>query len=103
MKRSDKYPLYLCSYNILCIMHVPLIYLSEKRLHLQRPGYWVAGMDLVEGLKDLISWCTGSHHIWSLRRGEERRGVERRDNMLQTTCIHSHALPGGVSLIKYVS
>lgn len=54
-------------------MHKLLIYLSEKRLHLQRPACWVAGVDLVEGLKDLISWCAGSHHIWSLRRGEERR------------------------------
>lgn len=71
-------------------------YLSQERFHLQRPGCWVARMDLVEDLKDLIGWCTGSHHIGSLRRGEG-------DSMLQTTCIHSHALPGATPLIKYLS
>lgn len=52
------------------VKHMPLIHLSEKRLHLQRPGCWVAGMDLVEGLKNLVSRCAGSHHIWPLR-GED--------------------------------
>lgn len=75
-------------------MHVLLIYLSEERLHLQRPGCWVAGMHLVEGLEDLISWCTGSHHVRPLKRG---------DSMLQTTWIHRHDLPGGVSLMKCAS
>lgn len=32
-------------------------------------------MDLVEDLNDLICWCTGSHHIWSLKRAEEKRIV----------------------------
>lgn len=80
-------------------MPVPLIYLSEKRLHFQRPGCWVAWMDLVERLKDLIRWGTRSHHIWSLKQGDEKRG----ETVLQVSCIHSHALPEGVSLIKYVS
>lgn len=48
------------------------VYLSEKRLHLQGPGRWITGVDLVEGLKYLIGRRTGSHHIWPLK---ERRRI----------------------------
>lgn len=32
-------------------------------------------MDLVEDLDDLICRCTGSHHIWPLKRAEAERIV----------------------------
>lgn len=54
-------------------MYMLFMYLSKKRLHFQRPGCWVAGMDLVEGLKNLISWCAGSHHVWPLGRGDKSK------------------------------
>lgn len=39
------------------------LYLSEHGLHLHRPGYGVAGVDLVEHLEDLIGRCAGAHDV----------------------------------------
>lgn len=70
--------------------HAPLIYLSEKRLHLQRPGYWVGGVDFVEGLKDLIGRCAGSYHVRPLWED-----TERRDRVLKTDSVSfSHGVWG---------
>lgn len=44
------------------------LHLSEHRLHLCGPRCGVAGVDLVEGLHDLIGRRTGAHHVGSLRK-----------------------------------